>query len=66
MLGSRYSHVFTWVLVSEPGFFAGFGAFPWKYNSFTGNKAQEQHSLLDTCTMFDDVFYFGPQEHIYT
>ena len=47
-----------WVLVSEPGFFVGFGSFPWKSNSFTRNEAQEQHSLLDT--IFDFNFYFGP------
>ena len=38
--------------------FLGFGPFPWKYNSFTRNEAQEQHSLLDT--IFDYIFYFGP------
>ena len=47
-----------WVLVSEPGFFLGLGAFPWKFNSSTRNEAKERHSLLDT--MFDYICYFGP------
>ena len=54
-----------WVLVSEPGFFYGFGPFPWKLNSFTRNEAQEQDSLLDT--IFDYIFYFGPPgKHLLT
>ena len=48
----------SWVLVSEPGFFEGFGSFPWKHNYFARNEAQEQPSLLDT--IFDYIFYFGP------
>ena len=39
-------------------FFKGFCSFPLKFNYFTRNEAQEQHSLLDT--IFDYIFYFGP------
>ena len=51
----------SWVLVSEPVFFLGFGSFPWKCNYFTRNETQEQHSLSDT--IFEYIFDFPPVQY---